>query len=642
MPQGSRQASPGDDPPLRPNLAAATLAGLILCAISIAVTLTGSTADEAGLVAAGRVLMFGLPVAVGLYAWRARPEQRFGPLLAAAGFGWFLTTLAESGNDVVYSVGRVAGWLVEAGLVYLVLSFPTGRLTDRVDRALVWAAGLLVATLYLPTALIVESYPVPSPYSSCTAGCPHNALLLLGSEPAAVGSFVRPLREVLAVLLFLAVTAQLVRRYRHATRLMQRTLEPVLTVAAARCAILAIALAFRRVNGDVAVLVALSWTVALAMPVMAAAFLVGLVSRRLYVASALEQLGRRVRSDLRPEQLRIALSGALGDPSLKVVYWSGRRWTEADGRPAAPPGPADRLTEVLDGDRRVAAIVHDAALTDREFLSAVASYALIALKNRQLASEVEASLREVQESRARILASADGERRRIERDLHDGAQQRLVALRIQIELAEGLLRRDPEAGIRKLHALGEEVGAALTEIRALAHGVYPSLLGDRGLAEALAAAALRAPIAASVSGDGVVRYPQEVESAVYFCCLEAIQNASKHARGARTIEISLTHDSALRFEVRDDGAGFDPSASPPGAGLTNMRDRLWAVGGELSVLSSAGGTVVAGSVPLPARAALQRGLEHDGHAPGVNGSSRRAGEHGESAGVGRATAQPPP
>ena len=135
------------------------------------------------LAAIGRVLMFGVPIAVGLYAWRTRPDQRFGPLLAAAGFGWFLTTLAESGTDLLYSVGRVSGWVVEAGLVYLVLSFPTGRLTERLDRALVWAAGVLVVTLYLPTALIVDRYPVPSPYTSCASGCPHNAFFVPARSP---------------------------------------------------------------------------------------------------------------------------------------------------------------------------------------------------------------------------------------------------------------------------------------------------------------------------------------------------------------------------------------------------------------------------------------------------------------------------
>ncbi len=599
-----RAKSAPDDARLRLELTAAGAAGVVLCAISVEVTLSGLTTTNAGFAAVARALMVGVPIAVGLYAWHRRPRERFGPLLLAVGFGWFLTTLAESGNEVVYSVGRVAGWLVEVGLVYLILAFPSGRLTQRVDRALALAAALLVALLYLPTALIADGYPVPSPYTGCEGACPNNAFFVLGSEPAFVDSVLRPLREVLTVLVFLAVTARLAQRFRSSSHLMKRTLEPVLTIAAARCVVLAVAIFVRWATPESPVVAALSWTIALAVPVLAAAFFAGLLSRRLYVANALQELGKRVRRNLPPYELRTALADALRDPSLQVVYWTGGprgHWVDAEGDRVVPPEPdsAQHLTEVRDGRQRVAAIIHDAALADkRDFLEAVASYALIALKNQRLTFEVESSLREVRESRARILDSADRERRRIERDLHDGAQQRLVALRIQLELAEELIRADPEKGLQRLRALGGEVGETLEEIRTLAHGVYPSLLADRGLAEALDAAALRAPIPASVEPDGVGRYSQDVEAAVYFCCLEAVQNASKHARDAHAITISLRHDDALTFEVRDDGSGPGRAAWTPGDGLTNMHDRMAAVGGELTIRSSGGGTIVTGTVPI--------------------------------------------
>jgi len=599
-----RVKSAPDDARLRLELTAAGAAGVVLCAISVEVTLSGPTVTNSGFAAVGRALMVGAPIAVGLYAWHRRPSERFGPLLVAAGFGWFLTTFAESGNEVVYSVGRVAGWLVEVGLVYLILAFPSGRLTQRIDRALVWATALLVGLLYLPSALIADGFPVPSPYTGCEAACPGNVFFVLGSEPAFVDSILRPLRELLTVLVFLAVTRRLVQRFRESSRLMKRTLEPILTVAVARCVVLAVAVVVRWAIPESPVVEALSWTIALAVPVLAAAFFAGLVSRRLYVANALQELGKRVRMNLEPDELPTALAEALGDPSLQVAYWTGDprgRWVDTEGHSVVPPetDSAQGLTEVRDGAQRVAAIIHDPALGDkREFLDAVAAYALIALKNQRLAFEVESSLREVRESRARLLESADRERRRIERDLHDGAQQRLVALRIQLELAEELIQRDPEQGLKKLHSLGDEVGATLEEIRTLAHGVYPSLLADRGLAEALDAAALRAPITASVEPDGVGRYSQDVEAAVYFCCLEAMQNASKHARDAHAITISLRHDDALMFEVRDDGSGLGGAAWTPGAGLTNMHDRMAAVGGELTIRSSGGGTVVAGTVPI--------------------------------------------
>jgi signal transduction histidine kinase len=207
-------------------------------------------------------------------------------------------------------------------------------------------------------------------------------------------------------------------------------------------------------------------------------------------------------------------------------------------------------------------------------------------------------LREVQDSRARIVASADEERQRIERDLHDGAQQRLVALRIKLELAEEMLSQDPGRGRELLHEIGDETVEALEEVRSLAHGVYPALLTQRGLGDALRDAAVRSPIHVRVDVSGVGRYRPEVESAVYFCCMEAMQNAVKHGGGATLISLALTDDGRLRFEVADNGAGFDVAATPPGAGLANMRDRLEAIGGELTYRSQVGkGTQVAGVVP---------------------------------------------
>ena len=349
---------------------------------------------------------------------------------------------------------------------------------------------------------------------------------------------------------------------------------------------------------------ALSWLIALALPAMAAAFLMGLLRWRLNVASSLQALGPRIRSTLTREELRDALASTLGDPGLEIAYpdaGGGGAWTDAGGRPFALPAPGSGrcVTNVRSRGRTIAAIVHDEALADQqEYVEAVAGYALVALENQRLADRVGSALAEVQRSRTRIIATADRERRRIERDLHDGAQQRLVALRIQLDLLEQQFDEHPEHVRQKLHSLGNDVEETLDSIRSLARGVYPSLLASEGLSEALRAAAMTGPIATSVNPDGAGRYPQEVESAVYFCCLEALQNASKHAKGVRSITISLSQDDELRFEVRDDGGGFDPAGTPTGEGLTNMRDRLAAVGGAVTITSAPGeGTLVAGSVP---------------------------------------------
>jgi signal transduction histidine kinase len=213
---------------------------------------------------------------------------------------------------------------------------------------------------------------------------------------------------------------------------------------------------------------------------------------------------------------------------------------------------------------------------------------------------IEEPATEVRASRARILASADDERRRIERDLHDGAQQRLVALRIRIELAAEAVADGRAEAVALVRELGAEAEVVLEEVRSLAHGIYPAPLVDLGLAAALQAVAVCGPLPTTVMAEAGRRYPRDVETAAYFCCLEALQNAAKHARSATMVRVKLSEgDAALALEVRDDGPGFDTERIPPGAGLTNMRDRLAAVGGELEVRSAPGmGTRVLAVIPL--------------------------------------------
>ena len=238
--------------------------------------------------------------------------------------------------------------------------------------------------------------------------------------------------------------------------------------------------------------------------------------------------------------------------------------------------------------------------SEREMETLLERMSTIVLDNQRLTAEATLATREVERSRSRIVASVERERRRIERDLHDGAQQRLVALRIELELAAELVRLDPQRGADRLEELERGVDEALDELRSLAHGVCPPLLADRGVAEALQAVARRSPIGVDVVARHVGRYAPEVEGAIYFCVVEALQNVLKHA-DARVVEIRLDgrRGSGLRFSVRDDGAGARDGAMAPGAGITNMRDRLAAVGGELAIDSAAGvGTTVRGDVPI--------------------------------------------
>jgi signal transduction histidine kinase len=244
----------------------------------------------------------------------------------------------------------------------------------------------------------------------------------------------------------------------------------------------------------------------------------------------------------------------------------------------------------------------DQALTD------LARQVGLALHNVKLDSALQESLDEVRRqadelraSRARIVEAGDAQRRRIERDLHDGAQQHLVALAVSVNLARQIADSDPDSVKAMLEQIGSDLQEAVQELRNLAHGIYPPLLMDRGLAEALSAAAGRAALPTGVEAEGIGRYPQAVEAAVYFCCLEALQNAAKHAGDGAQVMITVSEDEgALLFEVRDDGAGFDlTSRAHEGHGFVNMGDRVGAIGGSISVESAPGqGTAIRGRIPL--------------------------------------------
>jgi signal transduction histidine kinase len=246
---------------------------------------------------------------------------------------------------------------------------------------------------------------------------------------------------------------------------------------------------------------------------------------------------------------------------------------------------------------------------DEQTLGALARQAGLVVHDVRLGSALEASMDalrrqadELRASRARVVAAADAERRRIERDLHDGAQQHLVGMVVNLEVARELLASDPERARGILDELSSDVHASLEEIRDLAQGIYPPLLLDRGLAEAVPAAFKRARLRGRVDAAGVDRYPVDLEATVYFCCLEAIQNAAKHAGASARVAVRIwEEDATLLFEISDDGPGFEREAPAGGVGLTNMRDRVGALGGQLRLETGAGrGTRIVAGLPLPA------------------------------------------
>jgi signal transduction histidine kinase len=572
--------------------------GLVLPVVISAPVGTRRTAVPVFVIGIGILFGLGLSDLV-----RAR-DSRFARAVVAAGVAWTLSALATSSESTLYSAGRVSYWLVNVALVYLLLSYPSGRITERIDRAIFWAA-LIVVALYLPTAFVAQQFPSPGIWSLCVSGCPSNAFAFGHSTSAVVRDVLLPLREVLTVALFLAVPVAVLRHRRSAGPLLRRMYLPIAVIALFQAVTFGVFFAVRHAAPTSTVLHVVMWINVLSLPAVGVACVAGRAYRRLFAASVLERVARDIRSSTSAMQVSQAVGDALEDPSLRILHsfpGDHAEWVDESGAPATLSlAPAERdVTEVVSGRWRIA-IVHDSALAeDRALIRTAGSYALAALENDHLSGELRSSLDALAESRARRVGAEDRERRKLERDLHDGAQQRLVALRIKVSLAAEQLEADDLARADVMRALGEEIDATIDEVRAFARGVYPALLAHTGLPAALRAAARSAALPTTVDADGFSRYPPELETTLYFCCLEALQNAAKHARGATRVKVSLSADRELHFEVNDDGAGFDVQTTPLGTGLRNIHERLATVGGRMTIHSAPGhGTAIEGSVPLP-------------------------------------------
>lgn len=578
-----------------------TSVGVLAAGLATAALVIGLSVDPLrplGVVrAVAEALAIALSVAAGLYALRRTQSAPFARLLVLAGLGFAPVMLAMLDESVPYSIGRAWAWAVLAGIVYLLLAFPVGRLTTRADRWIAGSAFALVLFLYLPTVLFAE-FPVPSPWTGCGSSCPANAFKITTNEPGFASALVS-LRDLFGIAVYAAAGTAVALRRTRGSEISRRVHGPVLAVASVYFLVSAAFLALRKASANADVSEVIGLTALVLTPAFVLAFVAGLVRWRIAAISTWRQLSSGVEAG----GIRDVLADTLRDPGLEVGYWGGsqRQWIDEDGRPFAlpPEGSVRSATEVTSKGRRVAILVHeDSAGAEMALREVVQGVTLMALAHQRLEAETRASLRDLSESRSRILAAIDRDRLRIERDLHDGAQQRLIALKIAADRGAQSTGSDVGESAAIFERIGSDATAALDEVRALARGVYPALLVDHGLTEALRDAASRSAVPAEVRTQGVRRYPQEVEAAVYFCCLEALQNAEKHA-GASSITIDLIGNGELRFEVRDDGIGFESAGEQAGAGLGNMSDRVEAVGGKLRIDSVPGaGTRVAGRVPM--------------------------------------------
>jgi signal transduction histidine kinase len=309
---------------------------------------------------------------------------------------------------------------------------------------------------------------------------------------------------------------------------------------------------------------------------------------------------------LRPEEEAVVAHAGLCGPAWAATWLADLADGEEDQDLRI--APATHAGELL-GLLVVRGSAADARFGDAEgdVLLALARQIALALHNARLGSALQASLDELQRqadelraSRARVVAAADAERRRIERDLHDGAQQQLYMLAVNVRLARELADSDPPRARAVLEQLSADVERAFEQFRDLARGIYPSVLVDRGLAEGLRAAASRASMPTHLDIEARNRYPPGIEATVYFCCLEALQNAARHAGPDARATVHIWEDEQrLHFEVTDNGAGFDPASGSRGAGLANLGDRIGALGGRPMLRSTPGaGATVGGWVPL--------------------------------------------
>ena len=532
----------------------------------------------------------------GQVAWHRRPGTRIGPLMVATGFAWYVGTFAVTSDAAVDGFIRAFQGYYDVLIAWLVLAYPTGFLRSVAARVVI---GAWFTVLVGRTVFRLAVTPRSTSYDL--------------ADPTEVERYVRDvaLRDtgenvflVVAAMLALVVLVLAVRRLLTETDVGRRVAAPVLLGGV----VLAIGIVL-----EVATLASAgtfaerkdAWELGHVITCVASAlvsigFVFGIVRGRLArgtVADLVVELGDGPE---RP-RLRDVLARALGDPSLEIAYAvpESRRFVDADGRGVELPSPTDQrraMTRLEAGGRTVAVLIHDPALSEQaELVRSVGAATRLALENERLAAEVRTQLEAVRASRARIVAAGDAERRRVERDLHDGAQQRLVTLALSIQVARAQADGSNPALASSLDQASEDLAAALTDLRALARGIHPAILADEGLAAAVEALADRSPANVTLRAPAE-RFTPTVEATAYFVVAEALTNVVKYAR-ASAVTVSIEREGErLHVEVADDGVGgADPTN---GSGLAGLDDRVAAAGGRLTVTSVAGaGTVVRAEIP---------------------------------------------
>ena len=516
----------------------------------------------------------------GLVAW-GRRENRLGPLMVLVGLTWFARPLAGVDSSIVFT-GAI--WLTDTWFLLFalfLLSLPYGRLASRLDFVAMGLLLLAAVPLEFAWLLFFE------------VEAPGNALLVWPNVD--VADTIDWAQRTLVFIGSVALAVTLWRRWFEASPPLRRILIPALIGGAAvlLSTVMTVTAKFTAPPEEV------RWVELFAFIAVPVAVLSGMLRARLARSSVGDVL-LSLQADPRPADLRDALARALEDPSLELAFWLPEygAYSDLNGRPVKLPDGADQraVTPVERGSEPVAALVHDASLREEpELLAAVGAAAGIALENARLHAELHARLQELRGSRVRILEAAQNERQLLERNLHDGAQQRLIALSLSLSLLETRIEDDSEvrAGI---DGARREIAASLTELREIARGIHPAVVTAHGLAVALEQLAARAPVPVDLSVQVAGRLTEPLEVAAYYVVSESLANVAKHAR-ATTARVDVRQEAAeLVVEVADDGIGG--ADSERGTGLRGLADRVEALDGRLRVWTPrGGGTRVKAEIP---------------------------------------------
>jgi signal transduction histidine kinase len=568
---------------------------LTAAATPVVILVTVGYADAAGatpFMIASILFVAGSFLITGFLAWTQRPANRMGPLMVALALSLLLSVFTQPVWPVIVPFGLLNFTLASTLLGFLILAYPSGELRSNANRALVALTAVLVGGPRLIRLLADDP---------AQGGGPDNPYLLIHSP--AIANAMTTLPYLFDIVILVAFVAFVVARWVRASGLTRRTLSPVLLPTIGLLLILVVDSATIVIAVPAAVREVLDAAQLLARAAIPIGFVIGLLRMQM-ARSAIADLVVELGATPAPARMREALANALGDPTLSVGYWTPAADSYFDSDGASMSLPAEnsgRAVTLLEREGApLAAIVHDSALLgDPGLVASVASALRLAVENERLQAEVETQLDEVRASRARIVEAGDTERKRVERDLHDGAQQRLVSLTLALRLARTKLGDEANAGVLlSLDQASAEAKAALSELRELARGIHPQILTEVGLGAALESLADRSPVDVSVDvGEG--RYAPAVEGAVYFAVSEALANVAKYASAGHVRVRTVWKDDSLTVEVADDGVGgADPTK---GSGLRGLADRLAAVDGTLEVVSpKGGGTLLLAHIPSAA------------------------------------------